>query len=70
MIFATYVSIQLIGYVMKIINGVWNCGIWKMVKSQIMRKRQAPTNEEIVGVREWPIPRIQLAMPSIMPQRQ
>ena len=40
---------------MKIVAGVWNCGIRKIVKSQMMRKIQAPISEEITGISEWPI---------------
>ena len=70
MTFAMNVRIQLIGYVMKIVCGMWNWGIRKTVKSQIILKRQAPRSEEITGISEWPIPRIEFAMPSIMPQRK
>ena len=69
MTLAAKVKIQLIGYEMKMVSGVWNWGIRKIVKSQMILKRQAPSNDEITGIREWPIPRIEFAMPSIMPQR-
>ena len=70
MTFATKVRVQLIGYERNIVCGVWNCGIRKMVNSQMIRKRQAPRSEEITGISEWPIPRMEFAMPSIMPQRK
>ena len=69
MTLAMNVRIQLIGYEMKIVWGTWNCGIKKIVKSQIILKIQAPSSDEITGISEWPIPRIEFAMPSIMPQR-
>ncbi len=48
----TNVRIQLIGYERKIVTGMWNCGSWKTVASQIMRKMQAPSREDITGMRE------------------
>ena len=40
------------------------------MKSQITRNAQAPASVVTTGATEWPIPRIQLDMPSIRPQRQ
>ena len=54
---------------MKIVSGVWNWGIRKIENSQIILKRQAPRSEEITGISECPSPRMEFAMPSIMPQR-
>ena len=49
---AVNVRIQLIGYVIKMVCGVWNWGIRKTVNSQMILKRQAPRSEEITGIRE------------------
>ena len=38
--------------------------------NQMIRKMQAPRSEEITGISEWPIPRIEFAIPSIIPQRK
>ena len=40
-----------------------------MVESHIILNMQAPNKEEITGIREWPIPRIELANPSIIPHK-
>ena len=46
------VSVQLIGYETKIVNGTWNCGIKNTEDNHIILNRQAPHKDEITGIKE------------------
>ena len=65
-----YVIVHDRGYDRKITSGEWKAGIWKNVKSQTRRKMQAPKIVTTTGMRECPIPLIELAMQSIIPHKK
>lgn len=58
------------GYDKYTVSGVWNCSIWKTVPSHTSLRPQAPSSDTIIGVIEYPIPRREPTITSIMPHRK